>query len=241
MVWRGPVLQMASTALRPTSNFTFTLRALVVIAYFALTILFYIRAPSAATPGLFPSHSNPAHLKSASRYRTVGVFGDAMVAMLGSTEEPFTVFVPSHAAFLNASALFRQLDGRREGLEELGDANSAAYAIMSNLLSFCAVPKPVLSKQVPFGTEVVLEAISGFLLSVTRVRGKGMLVNNITCAETDLRRGRVVIHVVNGVVMDSEFEQSMGQATVLTEEVDAKPDWEDEDPAAEEENESRAA
>jgi len=155
----------------------------------------------------------------------VGVFGDAMVAMLGTTEEPFTVFVPSHAAFRNASAMFR----KGEGLD-VSDANSAAYAVMSHLLSFSAVPKSILSKHIPFGKEVVYEAISGFLISLTRVRGKGLLVNNITCAETDLRRGRLVIHVVNGVVMDSEFAQSMVQdAVLLADEEDVKPDWEEEE------------
>lgn len=208
----------------PTSNnFLFTIRALIAISYFVLTILFYIRAPSVTPPGFVPSRSFPKY----SKYRSVGVFGDAMVAMLGSTDDPFTIFVPSHAAFLNASwSMFRK-DVELGHL--LSDANSAAYAVMSHLLSFSAVPRPILSKHIPYGKEVVYETLSGFVLSMTRVRGRGLLVNNITCAETDLRRGRLVIHVLNGVVMDSEFELSMVQDTVLADDEDVKPDWDEEE------------
>lgn len=203
------------------AHFLFTLRALVVISYFALTIFFYIRAPSPSR--LF--NSNFPVTRADSGHRSVGVFGDAMVAMLGTTEEPFTIFVPSQAAFQNVSSMFRE-----EQAQDLTDANSAAYAVMSHLLSFSAVPKSILSKHVPFDKEVVFEAMSGFLISMTRVHGKGLLVNNMTCSETDLRRGRLVLHVVNGVVMDSEFAQSMVQdALSQADEEDVKPDWEEEE------------
>ena len=73
------------------------------------------------------------------------------------------------------------------------------------------------------------ESLSGFLLSLTRVPGRGLLVNNLTCAVTDLHRERFVIHIVNGVLMDFEFQQSMMQDAVPANEEDSKEEVDQED------------
>ena len=112
----------------------------------------------------------------------MGAFGDMMVGMLGPTDVPFTLFVPSHAAFLNTSSTFRNA----ESCLDPTDAESSVYAVMSHLLSFSAVPKRILSKHVPVGKEVVVEALSGFLISLTNLPGRGLVANNVSCLVTDL-------------------------------------------------------
>lgn len=216
-----------------TAHIVPTLRALVVISYFALTVYFYTRAPSGTSLAASGFPSIPSgRLESATKHQSVGAFGDMMIAMLGPTDVPFTLFVPSHAAFLNVSSIFRRIEEKGEELD-ITETNSPIYAVMSHLLSFSAVPKPILSKHVPVVKEVVYESLSGFLLSLTRVPGRGLLVNNVTCAATDLRRGRFVIHVLNGVLMDFEFEQSMLQESAPADEEDGKEEVEHEEDVSE--------
>lgn len=226
---------MASSIRPPssTSHFIPTLRALVVISYSALTVFFYTRAPSDAALAASGFPSVPfSHLRSPPKYQTVGAFGDMMIAMLGPTDVPFTLFVPSHAAFLNASSIFRRREGKGEKLD-ITEPNSPTYAVMSHMLSFSAVPKPILSTHIPVGKEVTYESLSGFLLSLARVPGRGLLVNNLTCALTDLQMGRFVIHVLNGALMDFEFEQSMAQDAAPVDEEDSKAGVEQEGDVAE--------
>lgn len=215
------LLKMASSTWQTffSSRVVPTLRFAVVISYFALTVLFYIRAPSAASleaPGFPPLP--PRHMESATNYRSVGVFGDAMIEMLGPTDVPFTIFVPSHATFLDVP-IFRNLEEKGKQADVL-KTDSDSYIIMSHLLSFGTVPKSILSKLIPVGQEVVYESLSGSLVSVTRVPGRGFLVNNLTCMVTDLHIGQFVIHVLNGFVMDSEFQQSLLQTTDSSNEED---------------------
>ncbi|KAG0580259.1 hypothetical protein M758_4G161600 [Ceratodon purpureus] len=210
-----------------------TIRALVVISYFALTIFFYTRAPSGASLAASGFPSIPSgYAESGSKYESVGAFGEMMIAMLGPTDVPFTLFVPSHAAFLNISSIFRKIEEKGEKLD-VTDTESPIYAVMSHLLSFSAVPKPILSKHVPVGKELVHESLSGFLLSLSRVRGTGLLVNNVTCAVTDLQRGRFVIHVLNGALMDFDFEQSMLQESAPGGEEDSKEEVDQEEDVSE--------
>ena len=106
---------------------------------------------------------------------------------------------------------FFVFDFRAIGEVDPHGLNENTYVVLSHLLSFSPVPKPIFSKHVPFCEEAVHGSLSGFLLSLSRVPGRGLLVNNLTCKATDLRRGSFVIHIVDGVLMDFEFEQSMSQ------------------------------
>lgn len=204
---------MASTFLsRAASDAVVIVRLVVALSYFLLMVLFYTRAPAASnlnSLGVF-SRSRPLLTESERYYSNLGPFGELMLTMLGPTDvAPFTVFVPSKAAFLKLSSSFGNIS--EHGEVDPHSLNENTYAVLSHLLSFSAVPKPIFSKHVPFCQEAVHESLSGFLLSLSRVPGRGLLVNNLTCEATDLRRGSFVIHIVDGVLMDFEFEQSMSQ------------------------------
>lgn len=198
--------QMAShvSASSVSNNALFILRSLVAISYLMLMLVFYSRAPAA-------SDVMPRMLfKKAPRFPELGTFGDVLVSMLGPATLPFTIFVPSEAAFGKFSRIFQQYSEKGEKLDPL-DTNSNVYAVLSHVLSFSTVPKPIYLNTVPLEREAEYDSLSGHKLSIARVPGRGLVVNNLTCVVTDLKRERFIIHILNGVLMDPEFARSMMQ------------------------------
>ncbi len=196
----------------------------IVLTVAAMVFLFIVALEMYALAPVLPSDfsSNSAlHQEASSRLSKetapdgrlhLGLFGEAMVAMLGSTDLPFTIFVPSKATFQKFFKIFPELSDEQAEKSSLlisADNNSDVYAALSRVFSFSAIPKPIFSHDLSEEQEIEAEALSGYKLYLSRVPGKGFLVNNLVCEFTDLRRGRVVMHVVNGVLLDPAFRRSM--------------------------------
>ncbi|RYR46224.1 hypothetical protein Ahy_A07g031979 isoform A [Arachis hypogaea] len=101
----------------------------------------------------------------------------------------FTVFVPSEEAF--------KRDLRLDFNDSLKpDKYNDTYAIVSRVLGFSAVPRSIHSDSVKLGELVNYDSLSGFSLYISKDID-GML------------RNEIVVHVMDGVIMDAEFEQSV--------------------------------
>lgn len=114
----------------------------------------------------------------------------------------FTVFVPSEEAF--------ERDLRLQANESfVGEKMNDTYAVVSRILGFSAVPRSLISVSMPFEKEVLYDSISGFMLSVSKDVDGMLVVNRVRSQRVDLRKKELIVHVMDGVVMDAEFEQSV--------------------------------
>jgi Fasciclin domain len=130
----------------------------------------------------------------------IGRFGDMMVSML-PVDLPFTLFIPSPSAFDK----FLKLNP----VQSLSPQNyNNTYAIISRVLGFSAVPQHLAAGAVPVRIEVQVDAVSGFKLRVWRDLDGMVVVNGIRSECVNIRKGEVIVHVINGVLMDADFEQS---------------------------------
>ncbi|KAB1217769.1 hypothetical protein CJ030_MR3G014821 [Morella rubra] len=133
--------------------------------------------------------------------KRIGRFGEMMVDMLPE-DLAFTLFVPSQKAFERDLRL--RLNDSLVG-EKLDDT----YAVVSRILGFSAVPRTLSSVALPYGRQVAYDSISGFTLYISKDRDGMLFVNRIRSERVDLKKGEIVIHIMDGVIMDSEFEQSI--------------------------------
>jgi len=139
--------------------------------------------------------------RKVSKDEAIGKFGEMMIEMLPE-DLAFTVFVPSHEAFERDLRL--QVDDSL-----VAEKRNDTYAVVSRILGFSAVPQTLFSTTVPSGKEVFYDSLSGFTLYISK-DGDGMLVvNRIRSEKVDLRRREIVVHVMDGVLMDGEFEQAV--------------------------------
>lgn len=131
---------------------------------------------------------------------SVGKFGEMMLEML-PPDLAFTVFVPSEKAFRRD---LRLQVNRSLAAEQMNDT----FAVLSRVLGFSAVPRPLYSETVHLGKEVRFNSLSGFELCIWRESDGAMIVNRVRSERMDMRKGEIVVHIMDGVIMDSEFEQS---------------------------------
>ncbi|KAL6503742.1 hypothetical protein OROGR_025665 [Orobanche gracilis] len=124
----------------------------------------------------------------------VGEFGKTVIRMLPQ-DLAFTLFLPSEEAFRRDLGLNRN------------DSNT--YAILTRILGFSAVPRWISVADLEFGKQKAYVSISGFNLYVSKDLTEMVVVNGVVSEHVDLKMGKVAVHVMNGVVMDSEFEQSV--------------------------------
>ncbi|KAM7280774.1 hypothetical protein ACFE04_007908 [Oxalis oulophora] len=132
----------------------------------------------------------------------LGKFGDMIIDMLPN-DLVFTVFVPSQQAFARDLRLFVN-DSFSD--EKVNDTN----AIVSRILGFSAVPRGISPDCLRVGEEVSYDSLSGLVLYIVKDIDGMLVVNNkIRSKKVDLRKGEIVVHVMDGVIMDPEFEQSV--------------------------------
>lgn len=130
----------------------------------------------------------------------IGEFGDLMVSML-PVDLPFTLFAPSPLAFDKFLKL--------SPIQSLSPQNyNNTYAIVSRVLGFSAVPHHLSAGALPVRTEVSVDAVSGFKLRMWRDLDGMVVVNGIRSECVNIRKGEVIVHVISGVLMDADFEQS---------------------------------
>ncbi|KAF1863772.1 hypothetical protein Lal_00030875 [Lupinus albus] len=128
-------------------------------------------------------------------------FGEMMVDLLPQ-DLAFTVFVPSEEAF-NRDLRLRVSDSLKP--ENFNDT----YAIMTRILGFSAIPRALSSVNVRSGEVVSYDSISGFPLYISKDIDGMLVVNRIRSEIVDVRKNEIVIHVMDGVIMDADFEQSV--------------------------------
>lgn len=129
-----------------------------------------------------------------------GKFAEMMIEMLPE-DLAFTIFVPSVKAFERDLKL--QVNDSM-----VGDNVNNTYAIVSRILGFSAVPRTLFSVMVPFGEEISYDSLSGFTLYISKSADGKLLVNRVESERLDLKKGKIVMHIMDGVIMDAEFEQS---------------------------------
>ncbi|GFQ02529.1 hypothetical protein PHJA_002397000 [Phtheirospermum japonicum] len=136
---------------------------------------------------------SPSTINSPDRSK-IGEFGKTVIRMLPS-DLAFTLFLPSEEAFRRDLRLNRN--------------DSDTYAILTRVLGFSAVPRWISTADLDYGKQKTYDSISGFNLYVSKELNGMVVVNGVVSDEVDLRMGKVLVHVMNGVVMDAEFEQSV--------------------------------
>ncbi len=146
---------------------------------------------------LLPSDQNIAQVAQALAAQTPGQFSVVLEAVNASGlaptlagTQPFTVFVPTDAAF---AALLTELGVTRDQL-------LANRALLTQVLSYHVVPGRVLEVDLPVGSRVATVETGAFTvnapLTITDERGR---IANITSTDTFANNG--VIHVIDRVLL----------------------------------------
>ncbi|XP_020101399.1 uncharacterized protein LOC109719245 [Ananas comosus] len=126
--------------------------------------------------------------------------GNMMIAMLPD-DLAFTVFVPSQVAFEHVLKL-----RTNDSLTEQNVNNT--YAIVSRVMGFSSIPRHLPSEAVPLRKEISYDSVSGFRLYAWKDFDGTLVVNGVRSECVDIRKGEIIAHVMKGVIMDAEFEQS---------------------------------
>lgn len=144
----------------------------------------------------------------------LGRYGELMISFLRE-DLPFTIFVPSASSFERMfEVINRRSNVSDKALQissndsQVGLLREGTFAVISRIFGFSAVPRRIFSGMVPVYGELDFESVSGYKLYLARQPGGALLVNNLVCNRLDMTRGLIVIHVVDGIIMDSDFEQS---------------------------------
>ncbi|KAJ6311865.1 hypothetical protein OIU77_013589 [Salix suchowensis] len=139
--------------------------------------------------------------RKVSKDEAIGRFGEMMIEMLPE-DLAFTVFVPSEKAF--------QRDLKLQLNDSLvAEKRNDTYAVVSRILGFSAVPQTLSSTTVSSSKEVFYDSLSGFTLYISKDLDGMLVVNRIRSEMVDLKRGEIIVHIMDGVIMDAEFEQAV--------------------------------
>ncbi|KAJ4720010.1 FAS1 domain protein [Melia azedarach] len=172
---------------------------LVVVSFCSLLVLIF------STLGLPEiSLGRPYHSminRRVSRDEELGKFAEMMIEMLPE-DLAFTVFVPSAKAF--------ERDLRLQANDSpIEDNVNNTYAIVSRILGFSAVPRTLFSVVIPFGKEISYDSLSGFTLYISKASDGMLVVNRVKSERVNLKKGKIIVHLMDGVIMEADFEQSV--------------------------------
>ncbi|KAK7385746.1 hypothetical protein VNO78_31583 [Psophocarpus tetragonolobus] len=175
---------------------------LVCVCCFFIVCVTVLKLPEAPTEereiGLYPiMRSRKVSLQDVN----LGKFGEMMLDMLPQ-DLAFTVFVPSEDALKRDLRL-----SVNDSLKP--DKFNDTYAIVTRILGFSAVPLALYSANVQLGELVNYDSISGYPLYVSKDIDGMLVVNRIRSEMVDVTKKEIVVHVMDGVIMDAEFEQSV--------------------------------
>ncbi|CAN7095127.1 hypothetical protein HID58_035496 [Brassica napus] len=152
----------------------------------------------------------------------LGFFGNTMVEMLPE-DLVFTAFVPSEKAFNRDLGMTKPNNTRKS--KSLEDEENT-YAVVSRILGFAVVPYRVEEVDVGKDETASYESLSGFTLKIWRKsrNGGGLVVNGVETEKMGLKRGKIMVHIMDGVIMDSDFAQSVASSdTTPQDEDEPKP------------------
>lgn len=134
----------------------------------------------------------------------IGELGETVINMLPE-DLAFTLFLPSERAFERDLRLIRNHS-------LIGEKANESFAILTRVLGFSALPRWIHVADLEVGKEVIYDSISGFSLYVTKDSNRTVIVNGVASELVDLtmsKTRKTLVHVMDGVIMDSEFEESM--------------------------------
>ncbi|KAH7672858.1 FAS1 domain-containing protein [Dioscorea alata] len=179
---------------------------LIIIPCLCLLVLLSLNLPEIAPEeksinGLYRKVMAGTGRKRVAGEVSLCMLGEMMVSMLPS-DLAFTVFVPSEAAFESILKL-------RAGESLTKEKINNTYALLSRVMAFSAVPQHLPSSSLPFNGEISFDSVSGFRLKAWRSLDKTLFVNNVSAERVDLSKDEIIVHVISGVLMDAEFEQSL--------------------------------
>ncbi|XP_051121903.1 LOW QUALITY PROTEIN: uncharacterized protein LOC127245191 [Andrographis paniculata] len=175
----------------------------LIISFTFIVIQIY----SALQLGSISSETSSAELKLLPNTRTSSSseFGETVIKMLPE-DLKFTMFLPSEESF------------RRDLRLNMNDSNS--YAVLTRVLGFSAVPRWITLAELEYGKEKCFQTISGFNLYVSKDSTGMVVVNGVVSNQVGLKMKDLMVHIMDGVVMDAEFEQSMSLKNTILEDED---------------------
>lgn len=146
----------------------------------------------------------------------LGFFGNMMVEMLPE-DLVFTAFVPSDKAFNRDLGMMKSNNTRKTKSSE-DDEGDDTYAVVSRIMGFAVVPYRVEERDIGEDETASYESLSGFTLKIWRRKkksgnGGGLVVNGVETEKIGLKRGKIIVHTMDGVIMDSDFAQSVASST----------------------------
>lgn len=170
---------------------------LVTVSCLSVIIVSILRLPDISLTPIRPRKFNVV-----SKNDRIGKFGEMMVEMLPE-DLAFTIFMPSEKAFERDLRL-----NLNESLVVGGKLNDT-FALLSRILGFSVVPRMIVSDSVPYGKEISYDSLSGFGLFVSKDLDGMLVVNRVRSERVDVKKGKIVLHIMDGVIMEADFEQSV--------------------------------
>lgn len=167
---------------------------IVAVTFTIIQIISMLQIMNISQSTISSPKSKITHSNLSSRGAKIGEFGETVIRMLPE-DLAFTLFLPSEEAI------------RRDLRLDRNDSNS--YAVLTRVLGFSAVPRWISSAELEIGKQKIYYSISGFSLYVWKDLNGMVVVNGVVSEKVDLKIGEILVHVMNGVVMDAEFEQSV--------------------------------
>ncbi|KAK1355931.1 FAS1 domain-containing protein [Heracleum sosnowskyi] len=175
---------------------------LITVSCLSVIIFSILRLPDVTVNLNMPRKLNH-HVLQVEHDYVIGKFGEVMLEMLPQ-DLSFTIFMPSQNAFE------RDLRLNLSDSLVLGEKFNDTYAILSRILGFSVVPRRIVSGSVDVEKERCYDSLSGFGLFVSKDEKGMLMVNRVRCERMDVMRGKIVLHIMDGVIMDADFEQSVG-------------------------------
>ncbi|KAJ0246892.1 hypothetical protein HA466_0173630 [Hirschfeldia incana] len=175
----------------------------LLIATSSLTILIFslLRLPES------PPITTTGKLRADDLSNELGFFGNMMVEMLPE-DLVFTAFVPSEKSFDRDLGMTKPNSTSKS--KPLEDDEENTYAVVTRILAFSVVPYRVEGGDIGRDETASYESLSGFALKIWRKSGGGgIVVNGVETEKMGLKRGKITVHVMDGVIMDSDFAQSV--------------------------------
>ncbi|ONK62060.1 uncharacterized protein A4U43_C08F36380 [Asparagus officinalis] len=165
-----------------------------------LLLLLNMRLPEVSPGGFGEGTYRKLIRRTSSRELELGELGKLIVAMLPD-DLPFTIFTPSEEAFEHVLNL-------RPNDSLVRDKVNNTFAILSRVMGFSAIPRHLPSEAVAVLKEMSFDSVSGYRLYAWKSHSGTLFVNNVKSERVNMRKGEIIVHLMNGVIMDPEFKQS---------------------------------
>lgn len=180
------------------------LRSLFMLLFLCVPVVCLLLLLSLSLPEVSPGDFGEGTYRklirrTSSRELELGELGKLMVAMLPD-DLAFTIFTPSEEAFEHVLNL-------RPNASLVGEVNNT-FAILSRVMGFSAIPRHLPSEAVAVLKEMSFDSVSGYRLYAWKSRNGTLFVNNVKSKRVNMRKGEIIVHLMDGVIMDPEFKQS---------------------------------